>query len=287
MLTPSTQTAQTRPDAPRPRIQPRRPDLDFEPAEEPIPHHWFGGSALATHIVNGVNLLFPDGERMFVKSVRYYKDAIASDPMLAKEAEGFYGQEGSHAREHQRFFEILRAQGYPIDDLLTEFRSSLRFFEKLFPPAFHLSATAAAEHFTAIMANHGLSSRVIDAAHPTIRHLMLWHATEEIEHKAVAFDVLRKVEPSYFVRLVGMAFAALFLGYWWQRATRMFLRHDGIGRKEIREEKKRMKHVRDDGNIVRDVFLAGIWEYIQPGFHPWDRDDLHLAEAYLAEAGMS
>lgn len=289
MLTPSTQTqtAQTRPETPRPRIQPRRPDLDFEPDQEPIPRHWFGGSALATHIVNGVNLLFPDGERMFVKSVRYYKDAIANDPMLAKEAEGFYGQEGSHAREHQRFFEILRAQGYPIDDLLTEFRSSLRFFEKLFPPAFHLSATAAAEHFTAIMANHGLSSRVIDAAHPTVRHLMLWHATEEIEHKAVAFDVLRKVEPSYFVRLVGMAFAALFLGYWWQRATRMFLRHDGIGRKELRAEKKQMKKVRDDGNIVRDVFLAGIWEYIQPGFHPWDRDDLHLAEAYLAEAGMA
>jgi predicted metal-dependent hydrolase len=279
---------QTRPHptaAPRPRIQARRPALPFE--EGPIPRHWFGGSALATHIVNGVNLLFPDGERMFVRSVRYFKDAIADDPMLAKEAHGFYAQEGSHAREHQRFFEILRAQGYPIDDFLEDFRGSLRFFEKLFPPAFHLAATAAAEHFTAIMANHGLTSRVLDEAHPTVRHLMLWHATEEIEHKAVAFDVLQKVEPSYLVRLTGMAFAALFLAYWWQRGTRMFLRHDGIGRKEIREEKRRMKDVRDDGDIVKDVFLAGIWEYIQPGFHPWDRDDLHLAEEYLAEAGMS
>ncbi len=282
MLTPNTQT-QTAPQ-PRPRIAARRPALPFE--DGPIPRHWFGGSALATHLVNGVNLLFPDGERMFVKSVRYYKDAIANDPMLAKEAAGFYAQEGSHAREHQRFFEILRDQGYPIDGILEEFRASLRFFEKLFPPAFHLSATAAAEHFTAIMANHALTERVLDEADPTVRHLLLWHATEEIEHKAVAFDVLAKVEPSYLVRVVGMAFAALFLAYWWQRATRMFLRHDGIGRKELRAERAKLKQVRDDGSIVRDVFLAGIKEYLKPGFHPWDRDDLHLAQEYLAEAGM-
>lgn len=282
MLAPNLQRPQ---QAPRPPIAARRPELSFE--EGPIPRHWFGGSALATHLVNGVNLLFPDGERKFVKSVRYFKDAIADDPMLAKEAAGFYAQEGSHAREHQRFFEILRAQGYPIDDLLEEFRGSLRFFEKLFPPVFHLAATAAAEHFTAIMANHALESRVLDEAHPTVRHLLLWHATEEIEHKAVAFDVLSKVEPSYLVRVTGMAFAALFLAYWWQRATRMLLRHDRIGRRELRAEREAMKAVRDDGDIVRDVFLAGIREYLKPGFHPWDRDDLHLAQEYLAESGMA
>lgn len=283
MMTPNTQT-HSAPQPPRPRIAARRPELPFEGG--PIPRHWFGGSALATHIINGVNLLFPDGERMFVKSVRYYKDAIANDPMLAKEAAGFYAQEGSHAREHQRFFEILRDQGYPVDDILVEFRASLRFFEKVFPPAFHLSATAAAEHFTAIMANHALTERVLDEAHPTVRHLLLWHATEEIEHKAVAFDVLAKVEPSYLVRVVGMAFAALFLAYWWQRATRMFLRHDGIGRAALRAEREKLKQVRDDGGIVKNVFLAGIKEYLKPGFHPWDRDDLHLAQEYLAETGM-
>ncbi|MBO6940880.1 MAG: metal-dependent hydrolase [Deltaproteobacteria bacterium] len=282
-MTPNTQT-HSAPQPPRPRIAARRPELPFEGG--PIPRHWFGGSALATHIINGVNLLFPDGERMFVKSVRYYKDAIANDPMLAKEAAGFYAQEGSHAREHQRFFEILRDQGYPVDDILVEFRASLRFFEKVFPPAFHLSATAAAEHFTAIMANHALTERVLDEAHPTVRHLLLWHATEEIEHKAVAFDVLAKVEPSYLVRVVGMAFAALFLAYWWQRATRMFLRHDGIGRAALRAEREKLKQVRDDGGIVKNVFLAGIKEYLKPGFHPWDRDDLHLAQEYLAETGM-
>ena len=58
-------------------IQPRTPDLDLT---ADIPRHWFGGNALATHLVNGVNLLFPAGERFFVRSVRHYLDKLEDDP---------------------------------------------------------------------------------------------------------------------------------------------------------------------------------------------------------------
>jgi predicted metal-dependent hydrolase len=261
--------------------------LDFDPAESDIPRYWFGGSAVATHLANGLNLLFPDGERFFVRSVRYYAQALEDDPMLKHEVRGFYAQEGSHAREHQRFFEVLEAQGYPIQDFLSEFRKSLESMSALFPPSVQLAGTAAAEHFTAIMANHALELRVLDEAHPTMRHLLLWHATEEIEHKAVAFDVFQKVSGSYLVRVLGIAFASLFLAYWWQRATRMLLRHDGVTREDVRREKARIAELHEQrGNVVTDVFLRGIAEYVRPGFHPWQKDDLHLAEAYLAEAGL-
>ena len=43
------------------------------------------------------------------------------------------------------------------------------------------------------------------AAHPVMRQLLEWHALEELEHKAVAFDVLRAVNPSYALRITGMA----------------------------------------------------------------------------------
>ena len=282
----STTDSPSTADERRPAPQPRRPDLPF--GGSPIPRYWFGGSALATHLANGLNLLFPDGERLFVKSVRYYRDAIAEDPMLRREVEGFFGQEGSHAREHQRFFEILREQGYPIDDLLTDFRRSLRALEKL-PPAFQLAGTAAAEHFTATMAHHALSRQDLEHAHPTVRHLLMWHAAEEIEHKAVAFDVLQKVEPSYLVRVAGLALASMVLGYWWYRATRMLLRHDGLGRAEVRRERELLAETRSEGDegIARGVFLKGIVEYLRPGFHPWQVDDLHLAERYLGEHGMA
>src|SRR4051794_7855651 len=91
-------------------ITPRNPDLGFDAS---IPRHWFGGNAFATHLVNGVNLPFPAGERFFVRSVRRYV-AELDDPALVEQARGFFGQEGRHAQAHERFFEVLEAQGYPV-----------------------------------------------------------------------------------------------------------------------------------------------------------------------------
>ena len=65
-----------------------------------------GGHALATHVVNGVNLLFPAGERFFVRSVRHFLDAV-EDPALRAQVRGFAGQEGWHAQAHEAFFRVL------------------------------------------------------------------------------------------------------------------------------------------------------------------------------------
>ena len=58
----------------------------------------------------------------------------------------------------------------------------------------HAPATAALEHFTATFAQLLLSSGDARAlfGHDEIRNLFLWHALEEAEHKAVAFDVYNK-----------------------------------------------------------------------------------------------
>ena len=40
-----------------------------------------------------------------------------------------------------------------------------------------------------------------------MREMLAWHAAEEIEHKAVAFDVLQAVAPSYALRMAGLFFA--------------------------------------------------------------------------------
>ena len=53
-------------------ITPRDLDVDFAP----VPRHWLAGNAAATAISNGVNLLFPHGERFFVRSVKHFLDQI-------------------------------------------------------------------------------------------------------------------------------------------------------------------------------------------------------------------
>ena len=40
----------------------RKPNLEFGAS---IPRHWMNGNAFATHFFNGLNLVFPDGERFF------------------------------------------------------------------------------------------------------------------------------------------------------------------------------------------------------------------------------
>lgn len=260
----------------RPAIRPRRMDFPFD---DSIPKRWLADNAVATHVANGVCLLFPAGERYFIRSVRHYLDRI-DDPELKKQIKGFFGQEGRHAHEHERMFAILEAQGYEIRPFLQRYeRFAYGVVEKLMPPAMNLAGTAAAEHFTAIMAENALRDGVLDEADPIVRQLLLWHASEEIEHKSVAFDVLQKVNPSYALRMAGLAMASIMLASWWAAGTRMLLAQDGLSREDARRELRRLGQ---QNPIGRKVFLKGIRAYMRRDFHPWDNDNLDLARSYLA-----
>ena len=266
----------------QPRVpRPRSPGVDLD---APVPRHWFGGNAVATQIANGVNLLFPAGERFFVRSVNHYLDAV-DDPLLRAQIKGFFGQEGRHAREHERVFAMLEGQGYDVARFLRVYeRIAYGALEKIAPPALRLSATAACEHFTAIMAENALSRGILDRAHPAMRALFLWHAAEEIEHRAVAFDVLRRVSPSYGLRVAGMAVSATLLAGFWAAATlTLLLQERDVPRARLREDWRAARATRRQ----RAVFLPGIREYLRPGFHPSQKDTDRLASAYLASVGLA
>ena len=259
--------------------RPRSPGVDLD---APVPRHWFGGNVVATHVANGVNLLFPAGERFFVRSVNHYLDRVG-DPLLRAQIKGFFGQEGRHAREHERVFLLLEEQGYDVARFLRLYeRVAYGVIEKLAPPSLRLATTAACEHFTAILAEDALTHRVLDAAHPTLRALLLWHAAEEIEHRAVAYDVLRLVNPSYALRVAGLVVATACLGSFWVASTVMLLRQ---------EPDATAARLRADWRASRerepDVFVRGIREYLRPDFHPSQKDTDGLASAYLASVGLA
>jgi predicted metal-dependent hydrolase len=265
-----------------PRVpRPRSPGVDLD---APVPRHWFGGNAVATHIANGVNLLFPAGERFFVRSVNHYIDRV-DDPVLRAQIKGFFGQEGRHAREHERVFAMLEEQGYDVRTFLRVYeRIAYGALEKIAPPALRLSATAACEHFTAIMAENVLKRPVLDRAHPAMRALFLWHAAEEIEHRAVAYDVLRLVNPSYGLRVAGMVVsAALLAGFWAAATATLVLQERDVPRARLFGDWRSARVTRAE----RQVFLPGIREYLRPGFHPSQKDTDRLASAYLASVGLA
>ena len=88
-------------------------------------------------------------------------------------------------------------------------------------PRAMLLATIALEHFTAILADLFLvrAPHLIDGAPPELVRLWRWHAMEETEHKAVAFDVFREVTQHwpplrrYAARVLTMAFVTVLFVY--------------------------------------------------------------------------
>jgi uncharacterized protein len=269
----------------RPTITPRKPPLGFED----VPRYWFAGLPVPTQISNGVNLLFPHGERFFVRSVYHFLDKV-QDPALRAAIKGFGGQEGRHARAHEDYFDTLRAHGYDIDGFLASYARLAGKLEQWATPELRLAATAAAEHYTAIMAEGAATEMPFDLVDPAMRELLLWHAAEELEHKSVAFDVLQAVNPSYRLRVAGMLMSTLMLSGFWMAATFTLLKQDGITPLGALRRMRKMRAAAKQAGmhtpkpIASRVFVRGIREYLRRDFHPDKLDNYHLAAELLARA---
>ena len=171
-----------------------------------IPRHWYGGDAFATHFLNALSSTFPFGEAFFVRSVLRYRDRI-EDPELLRKIQGFAGQEGQHSRVHEEHVQMLIAQGYRALETRNRFVDRIARWHNRRTPKLSLAMTAGLEHLTALLARQVLSDPELRTGemHPEMARLWRWHALEEAEHKAVAFDVLVQVAPSHFRRVIVMA----------------------------------------------------------------------------------
>ena len=247
-----------------------------------VPKHWLANNPVGTAISNGINLLFPDGERFFVRSVNHFADQV-TDPELRAQIKAFFGQEGRHAHAHDEFNEVMRAHGFRIDGFLAAYRKIGTAIEGALPAKLNLAGTAAAEHFTAILAEGAFTKGVLDTADPQMQALLAWHAAEEIEHKAVAFDVLRTVDPSYALRIAGLAYATVMLGGFWLAATTMLVRQERLGWREITRQ---LRLLGQREPVVRRVFVAGIRRYLRRDFHPDQHCDRTLAAAWFSAHGL-
>ena len=131
-----------------PNIPVRRMDFEFDDA---IPKYWFDNNPFLTMLLTGLSCVFPEGERMFMRSVRNYQDKI-TDPELLKEVRAFIGQEAHHGKEHQEFNEFMARKGLPIEKIMTFVAQGIAFEEKNLSKERMLAKTCALEHFTAMFA---------------------------------------------------------------------------------------------------------------------------------------
>ena len=187
-------------------IQPRKMDFSFDPA---MPRYWFDDDQFKTILLTALSCTFPEGERFFVRSVRHYQKQI-QDPLLREQVKGFIGQEAHHGNEHDAFNHFMESKGVPTGKVDEFVNRGMRFMAKHLSPQRQLAKTCALEHFTAMLAElmlehpdffKGMDERMLP--------LWLWHAVEESEHKAVAFDVYQDQVDNYWVRTSEMAFTTV------------------------------------------------------------------------------
>ena len=246
--------------------------ISFEASLQELPKHFAAdGDLVLSHLAASLSAVFPDGEDFFVRSVRHYRDQI-TDPELKRQVSGFIGQEALHGREHRLFNHRLAELGYPTKRFERLTKKGLALRERFLPPVSNLAATAALEHFTATLAELVLSNEDVQGlfGHDEVRNLFLWHALEESEHKAVAFDVYKAVGGSERVRVLTMKLlrTGFVLGMVVQIAISLLGDKATFRRGNLRRS---LRNVRRSPLLSADLW-AQLKDYDRPDFHPDDRD---------------
>lgn len=252
-------------------VSPR--DLRFDVADA-ARGHWLGGDRVGTAVFNALSLTFPDGERLFMDAVRNYRSQVSGK--LLDDVRGFIAQEAIHSREHLAMNQLIDRDRYPVVEIEDMVRRRTAFARSRGPMVM-LVSTICLEHFTAMMADLLMDhDDLLKGASPDIERLWRWHAMEETEHKAVAFDVFMVATRDwsalrrYLRRVIGMVLITmLFTRNITGFATRL-LESDGYSPKAARRAVRR--YLWGEPGLFRRAW-KGYLAWYRPGFHPWDHDN--------------
>lgn len=243
-------------------------------------------------LFNALSLIFPEGERFFVRSVKKFSDR-AETQREKDEIKAFIGQEIQHGRAHELFNNSVMAQYYDTEPFLRIYKY-LAYdviepaLEKIFGAEVNLAVTAAAEHYTATWAEAMLSSGRLDRFQSeSLKRLAVWHSLEELEHKHVAFDLLKKVNPSYLLRIAGLLLStSQFIGFTTLGLGMLIAQERGERAIDWQEFFAGAKSDASNPNGLTNLFTQAFRNYLKPEFHPSDLDDAEMlsqAKAFLAE----
>lgn len=242
---------------------------------------WAGADPFRTAFYNALSIMFPIGEQHFIDSVKHYRARI-TEPKLAEHVRGFTAQEAIHRREHQNYNETLcAARGYPLAKLEAPMLKRQAWALRRLPPIAHLAVTVAYEHWTAMLAHRLLSTpQHLEGAHPDLAALWRWHAIEETEHKAVAFDVYRSVGGSLALRRWMMLVVTFqFFNDTFRNMRVMLEPYEGS---RVKLWASGLRFLFGKGGVYRGIGRLYL-SYFRADFHPWDHDNRDEIEITLKD----
>ncbi|CAB1208117.1 metal-dependent hydrolase [Acinetobacter bouvetii] len=236
-----------------------------------IRRHYFANSPIMSHLLTALSSTFPIGEQFFVHSVRNVRDKV-KDEQLQAQISVFIGQEAMHSKAHADFNQAWRRDDYQLDRFQAWLARKDDYVKNLHPKI-QLAITCAFEHFTALLGGYILRHPEILATldEDTVK-LWVWHAIEEIEHRAVAFDVYQQVYGDdkirrRIMRSVTTGFASLTF----YSATRLFL------------QDKRKSLPKVGGNLLGFYLIGKMFVQLLPEYLSYFKADFHPSEIDYSE----
>jgi len=246
--------------------------------------HWLNGDPVASAWFTALSASFPRGEAMFIDAVKAHREGVPPD--LAEQIRQFVRQEVNHSREHLAFNRSVAEAGYDLAAIDARVAGLVAMTQGL-PPLVQLTITCALEHFTAMFAHQFLTHPAHFGTAPgPAADLWRWHAVEEIEHKAVAFDTwvhatraLPRPRRWLLRAMVMLDVTCRFLRNRWVDALEL-LAQDGMTGWRARWQLFHYLWLKP--GILSRVFP--VWaSWFRPGFHPWQLDDSGLIAAHAEQ----
>src|SRR6266542_28912 len=268
-----TETEQPSTSSSRRNVRPtvRRPHFEFSSS---LPRFYYKKSPVLTNIFNTFHALATPIEGFFIRDgQRIARSGKVTNPVLSEELEAFIKQEASHSAEHNRANRWLEEQGYPVKWAHARAKLAL---EQMRPKADDMllnGMIAAGEHLLSEFGELFLSnSELANGLHPEMRALFLWHAYEEIEHKAVSMDLYYELFGnnlySYAARLRGLWMIARAIVPVSLEIVQAFWKVDDV-RLTLGNAREVLDYL-----FVSPAFASRIIRnflpFLMPNFHPWN-----------------
>lgn len=238
--------------------------LQFNP--KAIRRHYFANSPVMSHMLTALSSTFPIGEQFFVHSVRNVRDKV-QDEKLQAQITAFIGQEAMHSKAHAEFNDAWRNDDYHLDRFQAWLARKNDYVKNLHPKI-QLAITCAFEHFTALLGGYILRHpEVLATLDEDAAKLWVWHAIEEIEHRAVAFDVYQAVYGDDKIRrMIMRSVTTGFASLTFYSATRLFLQ----------DKAKSLPKV--GGNFFGLYLLGKMFIQLLPEYLSYFKADFHPSE---------
>ncbi len=242
---------------------------------------WLNGDPIATAWYNSVSASLPRGEAFFIDTLKTFRGELP--PRLEEDVKAFVRQEINHTREHVAFNRLMGDHGYDVESIDKGITEMLALADGR-PKEFNLAITFALEHFAASISHELLTDpRYLHGADQEAADLWRWHATEEVEHKGLVFEIwqhaTRDWTPFRRWRVRTLLTLLITRKYFRNRVKDALglMAQDGIS--GWRAKWKLYAFLWGTPGMMRRM-LPKWARILLPGFHPWHSDNSQLIRQY-------